>query len=99
MVDPVNLNVPGFDYLFFALLFVAVVALFTLLLARAELALRRKWRARATGGSVLLESRLIEGSLEWVDIQDRNVMQRARAGRTHEQPQDDPGDLIEEAED
>ena len=38
MTDPVNLNIPGFDYLFFALLFFAVVALLTVVLARAELA-------------------------------------------------------------
>ena len=32
-----NQNIPGVDYLFFALLFCAVVALFTLSLARTEL--------------------------------------------------------------
>jgi len=68
MGDPVNLNIPGFDYLFFALLFFAVVALFTLVLARAELALQRTRGARATQGSVLLESHRIEGSLEWITV-------------------------------
>ena len=62
MTDPVNLNIPGFDYLFFALLFCVVVVLFTLVLARAELALQRKQRARAIENSVLLESHRIEGA-------------------------------------
>lgn len=64
MVDPVNLNVLGLDYPFFAIVFCGVVALFTLVLARAEIALQRKRRTIVTRGSALLESHRIEGRLE-----------------------------------
>ena len=99
MTDPVNLNIPGFDYLFFASLFAAVVALLTLGLARGELALRRKRRALATEASALLESRRIEGSLEWIEIQGQNAWDRARDRRSQQRSQDEPNDLIDEAED
>ena len=99
MVDPVNLNIPGFDYLFFALLFCAVVALFTLVLVRAEITLQRAQRARATRNSALLESRRIEGGVEWITIQSQNVVQRAKDERTRQRSQRYPGELIEEAED
>lgn len=99
MADPVNLNIPGFDYLFFALLFFAVVALFTLVLARAEIAIQRNRRAIATQSSALLESRRIEGSLEWITIQGQNAVNHAREGRTRQRAQTHPGDLIAEAED
>jgi hypothetical protein len=99
MTDPVNLNIPGFDYLFFALLFAAVVALLTLGLARGELALRRKRQALATEASALLESRRIEGSLEWIEIQGQNAWDRARDRRPQQRSQDEPNDLIDEAED
>jgi len=99
MVDPVNLNIPGFDYFFFALLFCVVVALFTLILARAEITLQRTRRARATQDSALLESRRIEGNVEWITIQGQNVVQRARVRPTQQRSQRYPGELIEEAED
>ena len=99
MTDPVNLNIPGFNYLFFALLFAAVVALLTLGLARGELALRRKRQALATEASTLLESRRIEGSLEWIEIQGQNAWDRARDRRSQQRSQDEPNDLIDEAED
>jgi hypothetical protein len=99
MVDPVNLNVPRFDYLLFALLFFAVVALFTLVLARAELTLRRVRRARTTEQGSLLESRRVDGSLEWVHVRGQHVLERARDRRERQRPRNAPGDLIEEAED
>jgi len=99
MTDPVNLNIPGFDYLFFALLFLAVVALFTLVLARAELALQRTQRARATRSNALLESHRIEGGLEWVYVQGQNIVDRTRDRRLRQRTQESPSDLIEEAED
>jgi hypothetical protein len=98
MADPVNLNVPGLDYFYFAVLFFAVVGLFTLVFARAELALRRKRWARATQDSALLVSRRIEGGLEWVSVQGQNAVDRAREERTHRRSRDSPDDLIEEAE-
>ena len=99
MIDPVNLNIPGFDYFFFALLFCAVVALFTLILVRAEITLQRLQRAHATRDSDLLESRRIEGGVEWITIQGQTVVQRARVGPTRQRSQGYPDDLIEEAED
>ena len=78
MAEPVNLNIPGFDYFLFALLFFAVVALFTLILAQAKLAMQRKRRALATQSSTLLESRRIEGSLEWITIQGQTAVDHAR---------------------
>ena len=42
MVDPVNLNIPGFPYLLFALVFFIVVALLAAALVPLELAIRRQ---------------------------------------------------------
>ena len=98
MVDPVNLNIPGFDYLFFALLFFAVVALFTVVLARAELILQRVQRARATQGSPLLESHRIDGGLGWSHVQSQTIVDRAREGQLRRRSDESPGDLIGEAE-
>ena len=99
MVDPVNLNIPGLDYLFFALVFFAVVALLTLVLAPVEILTQHSRRARATEGGTLLESRRIEGRLEWITVQRQNAVQQVRDRRTRQQPLAHPGDLIEEAED
>ena len=96
MVDPVNLNVPGLGYFLFAVLFFAVVGLFTLVFAWAELALRRKQQAARS--SALLVSRRIEGGLEWVAVRGQNAVDRAREERTRQQSRDHPSDLIEEAE-
>jgi hypothetical protein len=98
MVDPVNLNIPGLDYFSFAVLFFAVVGLFTLVFARLELALRRERWARATQDSALLVSQRVEGSLEWVSVQGQNAMDRAREERTRRQSRGSPDDLIDEAE-
>jgi hypothetical protein len=98
MVDPVNLNIPGFDYLFFALLFFVVVAFLTVVLARAELTLQRVQRARATQGSPLLESQRSDGGLEWIRVQSQTVVDRAREGQLRRRSDEAPSDLIEEAE-
>ena len=98
MTDPVNLNIPGFDYLFFALLFFAVVALLTAVLARAELALQRMQRAQAAQSSSLLESQRVDGSLEWVHVQGQTIVDRARNRRLQQRSQGSLSDLIEEAE-
>jgi hypothetical protein len=50
MAEPVNLNIPGFEHLFFALLF------FTVVLVRAELALQQARQARTIERNLLLES-------------------------------------------
>ena len=98
MVDPVNLNIPGFDYLFFALLFFGVVAVFTVVLARAELTLQRMQRAQATQGSPLLESQRVDGGLEWIRVQSRTIVERAREEQLRRRSNESLGDLIEEAE-
>ena len=98
MIDPVNLTIPGFDYLFFALLFFTVVAFFTVVLARAELTLQRVQRTRATQGSSLLESQRSDGGLEWIRIQSQTVVNRAREGHIRRRSDESPTDLIEEAE-
>ena len=98
MTDPVNLNIPGFDYLFFALLFFGVVGFFTLLLAWAELTLQRKRRARMTVRSTLLESRRVEGRLEWIAVKGQDAADQARARRTYQRRQADPSELIQDAE-
>ena len=98
MIDPVNLNIPGFDYLFFALLFFVVVAFLTVVLARAELTLQRVQRARATQGSPLLESQRSDGGLEWIRVQSQTVVDRAREGQLRRRSDGSPTDLIEEAE-
>jgi hypothetical protein len=87
MVDPVNLNVPGLDYPFFAIVFCGVVALFTLVLARAEIALQRKRRTIVTRGSALLESHRIEGRLEWVVVRGRDALEQAGRERMRRPPQ------------
>lgn len=99
MVDPVNLNVPGLDYLFFALVFFVVVALLTLVLAPVEITIQRSRRARVTESGTLLESRRIEGGLEWITVQAQNAAQQSRDGPTRQHPSNSPSDLIEEAED
>jgi hypothetical protein len=98
MIDPVNLNIPGFDYLFFALLFCTVVALFTLVLARAEVALQRAQRTRVARNSALFESHRVEGGLEWVHVQGQHIVDRARGKRPRRRSQRSPSNLIEEAE-
>ena len=98
MIDPVNLNIPGFDYLFFALLFFVVVALFTVVLARAERTLQRMKRAQATQGSPLLESQRVNGGLEWIRVQSQTIVDRAREGQFRRRSDESPSDLIEEAE-
>jgi hypothetical protein len=98
MVDPVNLNIPGFDYLFFALLFFVVVALFTVVLARAERTLQRMQRAQATQSSPLLESQRVDGGLEWIRVQSQTIVDRAREGQLRRRSDEAPSDLIEEAE-
>ena len=98
MVDPVNLNIPGFDYLFFAVLFCVVVALFTVVLARAELTLQRMQRAQAMQGSPLLESQRADEGVEWIRVQSQTIVDRARDKRLRRQSDEFPSDLIEEAE-
>ena len=87
MVDPVNLNVLGLDYPFFAIVFCGVVALFTLVLARAEIALQRKRRTIVTRGSALLESHRIEGRLEWVVVRGRDALEQAGREQMRRPPQ------------
>jgi hypothetical protein len=98
MVDPVNLNIPGFDYLFLALLFFAAVALFTVILARAELTLQRMQRAQATQSSPLLKSQRVDGGLEWIRVQSQTIVDRAREERFRQRSDGSLGDLIEEVE-
>jgi len=99
MVDPVNLNVPGLDYLLFALVFFAVVALLTLVLAPGEIMIQRSRQARATESGALLESRRVEGRFEWITVQAQTVAQHPRDKRTRQHPSSPPSDLIEEAKD
>jgi len=98
MVDPVNLNIPGLDYLLLALLFFAAVALFTVILARAELTLQRMQRAQATQSSPLLESQRVDGGLEWIRVQSQSIVDRAREERFRRRSDGSLNDLIEEAE-
>ena len=99
MTGPVNLNIPGFDYLFFAVLFFSVVAVFTVALAQIEIAIQRRHQTRTTEGSVLLESHQLEEGLKWVEVQGQNTWGRVRDGRPQQRPPEDTGELIEEAED
>lgn len=46
MADPVNLNRPGLDYLFFALSFFSVVAVLVVVLAPLEVAINRNGEPR-----------------------------------------------------